>query len=396
LETEVAVIGGGSTGSSVVFHLAKKGITDCLLIESGAQIAAGQTSKSTALIRTHYTVETTAKMALLSYKFFRDFEEQLPGRTAGYIETGLLIGADSGSERALRENLEMLRGLGIMTSIIDRDEAEHLEPHLDVSPFATLVFEPHSGYAEPSTTAYSFASAARELGVRFLMGTHVTKIEKFGGGYRLETTGGSVFSSKVVLATGPWSKPIFSSLGISIPIKAVRHPIAVYHRPAEYQGRRPVVFDLFRSGYYKPEGKYLFFAGSLELELDTSTGEVDPDNYKAEITDDEVTKFSSWVMGAYPVMASRGVYERGYTGVYDNTPDQQPIIDELSEYGYEGLFCLVGLSGHGFKLSPEFGRIMADMMVDGRFSDYDVSIFKLRRFQEGNLLRSRYQVGTIG
>lgn len=101
MKTEVAVIGGGSTGASVLYHLAKRGVTDCLLIEREQQVGAGQTSRSTAIIRTHYSVEVVAKMALHSYKVFRDFAKYLPGRTAGYVETGLLIGADSASERAL-------------------------------------------------------------------------------------------------------------------------------------------------------------------------------------------------------------------------------------------------------------------------------------------------------
>jgi sarcosine oxidase, subunit beta len=95
-------------------------------------------------------------------------------------------------------------------------------------------------------------------------------------------------------------------------------------------------------------------------------------------------------------MASKGRYERGYSGLYDNTPDQQPIIDELSEFGYPGVRCLVGLSGHGFKLSPEFGRIMASLVIDGRFDDYDISVFGLKRFETGRLLRSRYSLSTVG
>ena len=95
-------------------------------------------------------------------------------------------------------------------------------------------------------------------------------------------------------------------------------------------------------------------------------------------------------------MAEKGTFERGYSGVYDNTPDQQPIIDELSEYGYRDLFCLVGLSGHGFKLSPEFGRIMASLVAEGSFSDYDVSVFRLKRFETGELLRGKYSISTVG
>jgi glycine/D-amino acid oxidase-like deaminating enzyme len=393
--TDVAVVGAGSTGASVLYHLAEAA-TDCLLIDQGEQIASGQTSRSTALVRTHYTVETVARMALLSYNFFRDFEKNLPGRSAGYVETGLLIGVDPKSEKAVKDNMEMLRSLGAITDLVDRDEAKRLEPFLDPSPFAALVFEPHAGYAEPSATASAFVSAAKEHRAKTMMGVRVTKIARSGSGYRLDTTGGGVVARKVVLATGPWSKPIFASLGIGLPMKAVRHPVAIYRRPPEYPGTRPVIFDLVNAGYYKPEGIQSLIVGSLELELDISGAEVDPDGYRTDITSEEMTKLSGWVMGALPVMAARGVYERGYAGVYDNTPDEQPVIDELSDYGFENLFCLVGLSGHGFKLAPEFGRIMAALVKEGAFKDYDVSPFRLRRFAEGKLLKSRYGFGTIG
>jgi sarcosine oxidase, subunit beta len=183
---------------------------------------------------------------------------------------------------------------------------------------------------------------------------------------------------------------------VRVPIKCVRHPVAIFRRPDEYAGVRPVIFDFLRSAYYKPEGNRLLFEGSLETELDEAGDAVDPDGYNEGITFDEVTKYSTWAAEALPVMGTKGLYERGYAGVYDNTPDQQPVIDELSEFGWENLYCVIGLSGHGFKLCPEFGRILSEMVLNGRFRDYDVSIFGLKRFSEGKLLRGRYPVSTIG
>lgn len=395
-ETDVAIIGGGSTGCSILYHMAKKGLHNSLLVEKGPQAASGQTSKSTALVRTHYTNEIVAKMALLSYEFFRNFQGELGGRTAGYVETGLIVGADEASTAAVKESVAMFHRLGIVSNMIDNEEAKRIEPMLDTSGFATIVYEPHMGYAEPSTTTAAFLSAARELGAEAIFRSKVTEIRKQRDRYLLSTTNGEVRAKKVVLATGPWSKPILKSLGIDVPLKAVRHPVVIYRRPEEYRGNRPVIFDIPRSAYYKPEGGYLFVVGSLEPELDSSSGEVDPDNYPEGVTFDEVLKFSNLAAQAFPVMATKGAYERGYAGVYDNTPDQQPIIDELSDYGFEGLFCLIGLSGHGFKLCPEFGRIMASIIVDESFKDYDVSAFKVKRFEAGQPLTGKYRVSTIG
>ena len=395
-DADVVVVGGGSTGCSILYNLAKEGIRNAVLIDKAGQVGAGQTSRSTALVRTHYTVETVAKMALLSYHFFKNFGRNLPGRTGGYVETGLIIGAGEDAGGALKTNVQMLNGLGIESNMIDGDEARRLEPRLDTSAFEEMVYEPHAGYAEPTTTAAAFAGAAAELGAEVRTGTRLLKLERSGQGYTLQTSAGPIQAEKVVLATGVWSKPIFASLGIDIPIKAARHPVAEFKRPEEYRGKRPVVLDIARASYYKPEGGFILFVGSLELELDISSEEVDPDNYNEGISFEEVERFSTVTAGAIPVMGEKGVHMRGYAGVYDNTPDQQPIIDHLSAYGYDNLYCLVGLSGHGFKLSPEYGRIMASMVVDGRFKDYDVSIFKLSRFDEGKLLSSRYKVGTIG
>jgi sarcosine oxidase, subunit beta len=398
---DVVVIGGGSTGCSVLYHLAKVGVNEPLLLDMAPQLAAGQTSRSTALVRTHYSTEILTRMALLSYRFFKDFGRELPGRSSGYVETGLLVGADDASVKALRENSTMHRSLGIDSRLLKPEElaTSGIEPMLDASAFSLFAYEPHAGYAEPSTTSSAFASAARELGARVLTGTRATSIERVpssrAGGYSVATTEGSVSCRSVVLATGVWSKPLFAGLGVDLPLKISRHPVAIFGRPPNYQGNRPVVFDFPRTAYYKPEGNELLFAGSLSHELDASGVDADPDAYDEGITYEEVADFSSSAASAFPVMGASGTYRRGYAGLYDNTPDQHPVIDELSDRGLPGVYCVVGLSGHGFKLAPEFGRIVASLVADGRFPDYDVSVFKLRRFEEGRLLGGRYGVSTI-
>lgn len=397
----VVVIGGGSTGCSILYHLTKMGVKDPLLIDMAPQIASGQTSRSTALVRTHYSSEILTRMALSSYRFFKAFGRELPGRSAGYTETGLLVGADEASVQPLRENAAMHKALGIDSTVMEPEELAEsgIEPMLNHGAFSLFAYEPNAGYAEPSATSSSFASAAVEQGARVLTGTRATKIERAPssdvGGYSVLTTAGPIGCRNVVFATGVWSRPILAGMGISVPLKVSRHPVAIFGRPATYQGKRPVIFDFPRSAYYKPEGNELFFAGSLAHELDASGQEADPDSYQEGITFEEAAEFSLSAATAIPVMGDEGTYRRGYAGLYDNTPDQHPIIDELSGYGYPGVYCVVGLSGHGFKLAPEFGRIISSLIVDGRFSDYDVSIFRLRRFEDGHLLGGRYSVSTI-
>jgi sarcosine oxidase, subunit beta len=392
-DAEIVIIGGGSSGSSILYHLAKRGVTNALLLERGAQIASGQTSRSTALLRSHYSIPTVAKMAWDSYQFFKRLEDEIP-TSCGFHKTGLLVCGDAVTEKAMVANSGMLRSLGIISEVIDHEEAKRIEPYLNVPIFSVIISEPESGYADPSMTASAFANRAVELGAKVLTNTNVQDFKKSSSGYDISTSNGNIRAKKIVVATGPWSKALFASLGIKVPIKPVRHPVAIFQRPEEYSGIRTVIFDFPRESYYKPEGKHFFYAGSLAAEDDRL--EIDPENYNESVSFDEVTRFSEYVSAVVPIMGTSGVYQRGYTGVYDVTPDQQPIIDEFSNSGYEGVYCLIGLSGHGFKLSPAFGRIMSDFVTGEKTVDYDRSIFRLSRFEEGKLLESRYNLSTIG
>ena len=123
-KAEVVIIGGGSTGTSILYHLAKRGVVDSILVERG-QVASGQTSKSAAILRTHYSHPTLVKMALKSYRFFQKFDQEVRGYNCGFKQTGLIIGSDSNSESGLKENLTMHRQLGIESKIMDQGRSEN-------------------------------------------------------------------------------------------------------------------------------------------------------------------------------------------------------------------------------------------------------------------------------
>lgn len=90
-------------------------------------------------------------------------------------------------------------------------------------------------------------------------------------------------------------------------------------------------------------------------------------------------------------------FHSSYIGMYDITPDEHPIIGDLSErLGIEGLYCCVGLSGHGFKLCPAFGVMNAEMLLDEEIETFERSHFSLDRFSSGKLLSTKYQgLGSV-
>src|SRR5712691_13311626 len=118
-DVEAVVVGGGSTGCSILYHLARMGMKKCLLVDMAPQLGAGQTSRSTALVRTHYSTEILTRMALASYRFFKNFAKEVPGGNAGYVETGLLVGAGEAEVKTLLENVAMHKRLGIDSRVMD-------------------------------------------------------------------------------------------------------------------------------------------------------------------------------------------------------------------------------------------------------------------------------------
>ena len=83
----------------------------------------------------------------------------------------------------------------------------------------------------------------------------------------------------------------------------------------------------------------------------------------------------------------------GWSGLFTTTPDWHPVLDRID--GIEGLYCAVGFSGHGFKLSPMIGKVMSEIVVDGRSTSVDVSRLNSSRFKTGNLLKSNYRMQVL-
>jgi glycine/D-amino acid oxidase-like deaminating enzyme len=155
--------------------------------------------------------------------------------------------------------------------------------------------------------------------------------------------------------------------------------------PGADLGPVPVFSDLVSLQYIRPEtGGQLLFGNS-----DLSVPEpADPDAYLNRATDDFLEMAVEKISHRFPGLADASVAGT-YAGCYDVTPDFNPVI---SETPVESLVVAAGFSGHGFKISPAVGRLVADLVVDGKSSDADVpeSDFRLSRFAEGALLTSPF------
>ncbi|MFQ5934520.1 MAG: NAD(P)/FAD-dependent oxidoreductase [Dehalococcoidia bacterium] len=384
LTASVVIIGGGATGTSIAYHLAKRGARDVIVLEKSF-LASGATGKSSACVRQHYSTPETCRMVLKSLRFFEQFEELTGGRTASFVRTGYLLGVDDRLRRQMEASVALQQSVGINVRLLSPDEMRELEPRLRTDDLVAGCYEPDSGYADPSQTTQGYAGAARDLGVRIMEQTEVLDI--LARGDRLtgvRTSKGNIDTSIVVNAAGTWGDRISKMVGLEIPITVCRHKINFIAWPQEARGPHPLVYDFVTNIYTRPETGSLILVGPLDSE--EMHDRADPDGYQEGVTFDETLDALGRAATRFPVL-EQGNVAKGYAGCFDVTPDWHPILDQA---GPQGHHLAVGFSGHGFKLSPAVGEMMAELITEGPRAGSDISAFRLSRFAEGQPIRGTY------
>ena len=387
---DIVIIGGGITGACAAFRLAELGARKVLLLEQ-RHVASGPTGRSSGIVRQHYTIETLAAMARDSVKVFQNFSGQIGG-DAGFVQTGVAFLASAVGAGALRTAVAMHQRIGIRESVVSAGDLKNMEPQLDHHDIDCGGYEPDGGYADPALTASSFIEAAKRLGVEVMTRTRVQGIQVEGGCISGVTTERGAISTRTVInAAGPWGRAVSAMAGVEIPIRPTRHAVVILQRPAAWRTSTLTWIDLIAGWYYKPERNTALMVGSIG---DTPENEsADIEAYSTAPGYEEVEHYSEATLKRFPVMIE-GLAQGGWAGLYDMTPDSLPVIDRIP--GVEGFICAVGFSGHGFKLGPSTGKILAELALDGACSSYDITPFRFGRFREGKLSRGAYAYGIIG
>lgn len=390
---DVVIVGGGIEGAAAAWALAQRGVTDVFVAERNT-VGSGMTGKSSGIVRCHYGVSSLAAMATVGLEVFEKAEE-IFGADIGFRQTGYVVGVGEPNVDALRKSLAAQRAVGVQTEEIDGSEVARMWPFADLSPFGAFGWEPRGGYGDAYMTAQAFAVSARAAGVRIRQGTAVAGLSVVDDrvtGVRL-ADGSEISTGSVVVATGAWTQPFLEPYGVDVPIRVVREQIVTIAPGIESTviGSLPVFSDLVSLQYVRPEvgGDILF--GNSDL---SHAEEADPDDYSNRATDDFVDLTVAKVGDRFPGFPDAAI-AGSYAGCYDVTPDWNPVI---SRTGIDGLVVAAGFSGHGFKIAPAVGKLVADLVVDGRSADPRIpeTDFRLARFAENDLLTSPYRYVGAG
>jgi len=393
LSFDTIVLGGGVIGTSIAAHLAMLGAGRVALLEKST-LGSGTTAQSSCILRTHYSVREDAELAHAAIGIFARLPEYLDDAEAasGYNRCGLMIVAPEGQRaEALAQTLAVERSLGIDARDLTRAEAHERHPLIRLDDIAHVGFEPDAGYADAHLTLSSFAKAARRRGVTVREGVTATGLLRAPDGRvtGVRTDQGELHAGRVICALNIWTRTLAAWTGIDLPLTLSRHAVFTLDGPTPYTRDLPVLKDLA-----SPAKLYMRSYATRQLLVgDGNEGETldAPDTEQADVSLDHVLELGEQVAHRLPAFADAGLAS-SWTGVYDVTADWNPVLGPVPGIG--GLDIAYGFSGHGFKLSPIVGRLMAQHAL-GLPTDFPLAPYALERFATGRLLHGRYGAGAV-
>lgn len=385
------IVGGGLEGLAIAWSLAERGETDVVVLERDT-LCSGMTGRSSGVVRCHYGLPSLAAMAWYGVDVFTRAAE-LFGDDMGFRQCGYVVGVGADNIAPLRANVAMMRGLGIDVRLIDHAEMAQLWPGLWLEDFAAFAYEPLGGRGEAYLAGMAFGAAARRLGVCVRQRSPVYELVTGTGGAVLGVRlgdGTEIHAGTVVLAAGPWTPGLAASAGVEVEVRAQRAQLVLVDQGAALP-TVPVLSDLAGLSYLcrEPNGELL--VGNSDHRAPEY---IDPDRVPNRADAHTVDAVIGKLGHRLPGMPDPRI-TGSYSGVYDVTPDYNPIIGPAP---VAGLFLATGFSGHGYKISPAVGRLAADLLTAGRtdLPGVDAADFRFSRFAEGAPLVSPHPYTGAG
>jgi len=377
-KAEVVIIGGGVTGCGVAYNLAKKGLTDVVLVEKN-YLASGATGRCGGGIRQQFTTEWNIKLAMESVKKFEKMNEEL-GIDIEYEQGGyLIIAVDENEVKEFKKNVKLQNKLGLDSKFISPSEAKEIVPYLNEEDILGATFCQSDGHAYPFRVVEGYAKRAEEMGVEINRFTEVKSIKKENGEIKsVMTNRGEIKTNIVVNAAGGYSREIGKMVGVKMPNKPFRHEILATER---YKHILDPMIISFKYGIYFSQQRHGEIVGGI--------GDPDePSSYNTKSSLKFVERFTSVLGKILPAFKNLNIV-RQWAGFYDVTPDAQPILGYTE--GVDTLIQANGYSGHGFMVAPKVTELIAELIVDGKTS-LPIDELNLKRF-EGETVGEAYVVG---
>jgi sarcosine oxidase subunit beta len=379
---DVIVVGAGITGASTAYHLLRENAGKVLLIDREIP-AAGGTGKSAAIIRQHYSTALAARLTKDSIEQFMRMPDEL-GASGGFVRSGWRMLVPAEMMDAARKNIEIQKSVGVVTELLDGAEAAADLPWLNPEGVAGIAYEPDGGYADPVQSTEAFVEAFKNAGgevrtrtpVRALLGDAKTVTG-------VMTEEGPVHAGAVVNAAGPWSGPLANSVGLELPLRAVREQETIWEMRADRPIPDSPVSDALEAIYLRPLGDRRFVIGRG---FPKDYVDADPYNFKHSPDEEFVSDILERMEIRFPTFQGAKRID-AFAALYDVTVDWYPFVGPRTGVG--SYFDASGGSGHGFKIGPAIGKELAGWIANGRAAD-DFRQLSYDRVHEDRLFIGAY------
>lgn len=377
---QAVVIGGGLVGCSILYHLAKLGWRDVVLLERD-ELTSGSTWHAAANIHGLHDNNNVTRIQHYTMNLYKQLEKET-GQGCGVFQAGsLYLAQTEAREHQLRLQEAKARYYGLNFYEIDKDRAKELHPLAQFDDIRCIMYEPDGGNVDPSGVTYAYAAGARAMGATIERFCPVIGTEpQPDGSWIVRTEKGDIHTQWVVNAAGLWGREVAALAGITLPLQPTEHQYFVTEAIPEVAalGRRlPSIADRDGEYYFRQEGNGLLI-GAYEKDMKFWAENGTPLDFAHDLFPDDLDRIMENVIRAterVPVAATAGV-KRVINGPMIWSPDSSALwgpVPELRNY-----FVCGGIIP-GFSQSGGLGLLAAQWMIEGE-PQYDMFAWDLARF----------------
>ena len=390
---KVVVIGGGVVGCSILFHLAKFGLKDCILLER-KELTSGSSWHAAGNVHVISNDPNISRLMAYTIKLYKEIEET-SGHSTGFKPSGgFYLASNEVWDDYLKRERSKARYMGLDQEFISLEEVAKKNPLIDPKRYISALWDPIDGEVDPSGVTYAFAKAAKVHGAKYYNNTVVkdTK-QKPDGTWDVITDKGNINAEIVINAGGLWAREVGQMAGINLPVQPMEHHYLITEAIPEIEAmgedkRLPVGTDFEGNIYFRQEGKGMLL-GTYEPKSTPWKVEGTPMDFGHELLEPKLDNIQDRLAIGFkrmPALEKAGI-KNIVNGPFTFGPDGSPLIGPVP--GLKNYWVAIGVMA-GFCQGGGVGKCIAEWIIDGEPS-IDVWAMDVARF--GNYASPQY--GTI-
>ena len=362
----VVVIGGGVVGSSVLYHLAKMGWKDVVMLER-RRLASGSSWHAAGGVHTLNADPNMAALQAYTIDLLPKIEKE-SGQNIGFHMTGGLTLAGTPERwEWLQSNYRIFQSIGISDcELLSPEEAQKRCPIMSVDGVLGAMWADREGYIDTTGTVQAYASAARKKGAEYYEEVKVDSLEQLTDGWIVKTDKGNIKCEHVVNAAGLWAKQVGRMAGIELPVSPLKHHYLITDSIPEVASsdfEMPMTVDLEGFTYMRQDQNGVL-VGIYEIDHEHWAMDGAPWDYGEELFQEQLHRIENELMlgfQRYPAIENVGI-KTWVNGAFTFSPDGNPLVGPVP--GKRGYWSACAVMA-GFLQGGGVGKTLAEWMIEG-------------------------------